>query len=88
MYNYLGKGMEYMPSAASLAASHKGKLKNLRLKSLHDHHGDTRACILSFEKHAKHHDSSMKKSIGIEGKVAIGRHEVLKVLCRRSHGKL
>ena len=61
--------MDYMPSAASLAAAHKGKLKNLRLKTLHNHHGDTRACILNFEKDTKHHDNSMKQSIGSEGKL-------------------
>ena len=59
--------MDYMPSAASLAAAHKGKMKNLRLKTLHNQCSDPRSCILNFEKQAKDHDNSMKETIGVEG---------------------
>ena len=43
----VGKGLDYMPGAASLAATHKGRLKNVRLSALRDGgHADPRACIL------------------------------------------
>lgn len=60
-----GKGMEYMPAAASHAAAHKGRIKNIRLNTLRDSQqtSDYRSCILSFEKEACQHDNSMKKKL-------------------------
>ena len=33
---YTGKGTDYMPGAASLGATHRGKIKNIRLSILRD----------------------------------------------------
>lgn len=33
---YVGKGMPYLPAAASLAAAHKGKVKNIRATVLRE----------------------------------------------------
>ena len=48
----LGKGMSYIPGAASLAATHRGKVKNIRLTTLRDanQNMDHHTCILDFEK--------------------------------------
>ena len=52
-----------MPGAASLAATHKGRVKNVRLSALRDSgHADQRACILKLESDAKKHDNSMKEN--------------------------
>ncbi len=55
--------MVYMPAALFLGASHRGKLKNLRLAALResDNSKDPRACILEFEKEALSYDDKMKK---------------------------
>ena len=55
--------MEYTPVASSLATSHRGKLKNLRLAALHESgtSTDLRACILKFEREALSYDDKMKK---------------------------
>ncbi len=55
--------MAYMPAASFLGASHRGKLKNLRLAALResDNSKDPRACILEFEKEALLYDDKMKK---------------------------
>ena len=55
--------MDYMPVAASLAASHKGRRKNIQLLALHDgsQNLDPRTCILKFESDAKKHDLTKKK---------------------------
>lgn len=60
--------MEYMPSAASLTAVHKRKLKNLRLSTLRDNRMDPRSCILKLKKDALKYDNSTKENIGIQGK--------------------
>ena len=64
--------MEYMPSAASLAAAHKGKFKNLRLLTLRDNHVDPRSCMLRLEKDALEYDKSNKENIGIQGVFPVG----------------
>ena len=56
-----------MPGAASLAATHKGKVKNVRLNALRNQHSDPRCCILNFEKETKQYDNSMKENIGVPG---------------------
>ena len=64
----VGKGLDYMPGAASSAATHKGRLKNVRLSALRDGgHADPRACFLKLESDAKRYDNSMKENIGVNG---------------------
>ena len=62
--------MEYMPGAASLAATHRGKIKNIRLSTLRDasQNIDPRACILDFEKEAVAYDKKQKLTTKSEGK--------------------
>lgn len=62
--------MEYMPGAASLAATHRGKIKNIRLSTLQDasQNIDPRACILDFEKEAVAYDKKQKLTTKSEGK--------------------
>ena len=55
--------MSYIPGAASLAATHRGKVKNIRLSTLRDasQNVDHRACILDFEKEAIAFDNTQKR---------------------------
>ena len=57
--------MSYMPGAASLAATHRSKIKNIRLTTLRDTHSniDPRTAILDFEKDALGYDKSMKDKV-------------------------
>ena len=59
----LGKGMSYMPGASSLAATHRGKVKNIRLSTLRDTQmiSDPRSSILQFEKESIAYDSNAKR---------------------------
>lgn len=62
--------MDYMPGASSLAATHRGKIKNIRLSTLRgdDNSMDPRASILQFEKTALAHDKTMKQETqGMQG---------------------
>ena len=54
--------MSYMPGAASLACTHRSKIKNIRLTTLRDTHSnaDPRIAILDFERDAIAYDNSMK----------------------------
>ena len=63
-----GKGMQYMPGAACLAATHRSKVKNIRLSTLRDSSSvaDPRSAILDFEKDAHKYDNSLKDKV--EGK--------------------
>ena len=56
--------MEYMPGAASLAANHKGKLKNLRLATLRESGLPPETCIITLEKTIKQHDANLARSTG------------------------
>ena len=58
--------MNYMPGAASLAATHKGRVKNLRLSTLRDTQrvSDFRTSILDLERVTLHHDHTMKEHVG------------------------
>lgn len=57
--------MEYIPGAASLAATHRGRIKNLRLSTLRDsqQNADPRSSILDFEKETVAHDRAMKGKV-------------------------
>ena len=57
-----------MPGAASLAATHRSKVKNIQLSTLRDSSSvaDPRSAILEFEKDAHKYDKSMKDKV--EGK--------------------
>ena len=54
--------MQYMAVAASLAATHSSKVKNIRLSTLRDTSSvsDPRSAILDFEKQAHKYNNSMK----------------------------
>lgn len=58
----LGKGIDYIPGVASLAAAHRGKVKNIRLSTIRDSNmtPDAKSCILNFEKKTVSYDRSMK----------------------------
>ena len=55
--------MDYMPGASSLAATHRGKIKNIRLSTLRgdENSADPRASILHFENNALAYDKTTKK---------------------------
>lgn len=55
--------MSYMPGAASLAATHRGKVKNIHLSTLRDNQmtQDPKSCILNFEKETEAYDATNKK---------------------------
>lgn len=57
--------MEYIPGVASLAATNRSKIKNIRLNALRDNRSNTdaRSAILSFEAEAKKCDQSMSDKI-------------------------
>lgn len=65
--------MPYMPGTATLAATHRSKLKNIRLTTLRDtrSNADPRSAILDFEKDALTYDMSVKDKV--EGKLTIFR---------------
>ena len=60
---YTGKGMKYIPGAMYLAATHRGKVKNIRLSTLRDSGmtSGAKTCILNFEKESLQHDSATKQ---------------------------
>ena len=62
---YTGKGMQYMPGVASLAATNRLKIKNIRLNTLKEMQSsaDPRSAVLDFEKDALKYDNSMKDKI-------------------------
>ena len=53
--------MKYIPGAMSLAATHRGKVKNIRLSTLRDSGMTSDACILNFEKESLRHNSATKQ---------------------------
>ena len=56
----LGKGMSYMPGAASLAATHRGKVE--LLSTLRDDQTQVpKSCILNFEKETETYDAATKQ---------------------------
>ena len=57
--------MPYMPGTACLAATHRTKIKNIRLSTLRDSrsNADPRSAILDFEKDALTYDKSMKEKV-------------------------
>ena len=61
----VGEGLPYMPGAASAAAAHKGKVKNIRLTTLRDvrQTKDSRGVILDFEKESTAYDKTMKEKV-------------------------
>ena len=76
LFPILGKGMPYMPGAANLAATHRSKIKNIRLTTLRDtcSNVDPRSAILDFEKDVLGYDKSMKDKVE-------GMHPDLKLVC-------
>ena len=63
------KGMPYMPAAASLAAAHKGKIKNIcrtTLRETKDEHNPW-VVIISFEKEAMAYDRQQVLKTGAVG---------------------
>ena len=62
-----GKGL-ITCHTASLAATHKGRLKNVSLSALcGGDHADPRACILKLESDTKRYDNSIKGNVGVNG---------------------
>uniref|UniRef100_A0A1X7U995 DNA 3'-5' helicase n=1 Tax=Amphimedon queenslandica TaxID=400682 RepID=A0A1X7U995_AMPQE len=66
-YN-IGKGMSYIPGAASLSCTHRTRIKNIRLTTLRNTNCtvDSRTALLDFEKDAIAFDKSMRDNT--EGK--------------------
>ena len=69
-YISLGKGMPYLPATASLAATHKGKISNIRAAALKQGKEDTiaEAVIATFEDETLKYDRSQKDCHGTLGK--------------------
>ena len=59
--------MNYLPGAASLAAAHKERVKNLRLNFSREQVLYPRSCILKFEKEIKGYNHATKENIGFSG---------------------
>lgn len=60
--------MPYMPSAGSLAAAHKGKIKNIRSAVLRDMKEENSGIvILKFESETLAYDDEQKKRFGLTG---------------------
>ncbi len=57
------KQIAYMPGAFPLAATHHGKVKNIKLSTLRDTHMtcDPRSSILLFEKESTAYDNRVRK---------------------------
>ena len=64
----IGKGMQYIPGAASLAATNRSKIKNIRINTSRETQAttDPRSAIMDFENTAKKYDHSMRDKV--EGK--------------------
>jgi len=56
--------MGYIPSAVSLAAANKGKIKHIRNSALRQSTAPSIACILDFKKQATKHDKLMRSTVG------------------------
>ena len=54
--------MQYLPAASSLAATYRGKLKNIRLSTMRDTKmtSDPRSSVLQFEKECVSYDHAQK----------------------------
>lgn len=83
MFTAAGKGMDYMPGAASLTATHKGKVKNLRLTALREKTQGLppEANTLNLEKVTKQYDSDQEQASGEQPHMAeyktIGHEKLL-----------
>lgn len=58
--------MQYMPAAASLAAAHKGRIKNIRASTLRETEEERKpgVVILTFEEETLKHDRHNKENLG------------------------
>ncbi len=65
----VGKGMPYMPAAASLAAAHKGKVKNIRSAVLRETKEDRNpgVVIINFESETLAYDKKQVMKTGAAG---------------------
>lgn len=65
----IGKGLPYMPAVASLAATHKGKIKNIRAAMLKvtKEERNPGVVILSFEDETIAYDKHSKEQLGSLG---------------------
>ena len=72
---YTGKGMPYMPAAASLAAAHKGKIGNIRMAALRETKEDRSAgvVIMNFEKQSVVYDRQQVSKTGAAGKFCVSQ---------------
>lgn len=66
---HAGKGMSYLPAAASLAATHKGRIKNIRSAALRETKEERNPgfVILTFEDDAISYDKSNLQQLGYSG---------------------
>ena len=90
--------MPYMPAAASLAAAHKGKIKNIRSTTLQEtkEEHNPRVVIINFEKEAMEYDRHQVVKTGAAGMYNISnslKHYSthffnLAIIHRRPHGGL
>ena len=58
-----------MPAAASLSASHKGRIQNIRAATLRETKEERNpgVVILTFEDESVHHDKSQREHLGYSG---------------------
>ena len=69
LYFIVGKGMPYLPAAASLAAAHKGKVKNIRASTLRETRElrNPGVVILTFEEETLQYDKQQSEQVGPQG---------------------
>lgn len=69
MLTDLGKGIPYLPAAASLAAAHKGRIKNIRAATLRETKEERNpgVVILTFEEEAVKYDRQHRDQLGYTG---------------------
>ena len=61
--------MPYLPAAASLAAAHKGRIKNIRAATLHETNEERNpgVVILMFEEETVKYDKQHRDQLGYTG---------------------
>ena len=79
--------MPYLPASASLAAAHKGRVKNIRASALHDTK-DSRVVILTFEDEAFAYCKRQAEELGNPGMSKYVVHDLMLTSFFRAHERI